>query len=62
MGWYEMDFIKALRTGMTPSGRELPEAMPWRYIGKMTDEELQSNWLYLQSLPSLDHGLERTDL
>jgi hypothetical protein len=36
--------------------------MPWPYLGQMTDEELQALWLYLQSLPSLEQGQERTDL
>jgi len=61
-GWSEADFITALRTGVTPGGHNLSEAMPWRYVGQMTDEELQAIWLYLQSLPALEQGTERTDL
>lgn len=61
-GWSEADFITALRTGVTPSGHVLNEIMPWRYVGQMTDEELQAIWLYLQSLPELEQGTERTDL
>lgn len=61
-GWSEADFITAMRTGMTPSGHNLSEAMPWRYVGQMTEEELQAIWLYLQSLPALEQGTERTDL
>lgn len=51
----------ALRGGVTPSGRVLSETMPWQYVGKMTDEELRAVWLYFQSLPVLEQGLERTD-
>ncbi len=61
-GWSESDFITTLRTGVTPGGHNLSEAMPWRYVGQMTDEELQAIWLYLQSLPALEQGTERTDL
>ena len=61
-GWSESDFITTLRTGVTPSGHNLSQAMPWRYVGQMTDEELQAIWLYLQSLPALEQGTERTDL
>ena len=61
-GWSESDFITSLRSGVTPSGRILSETMPWRYVGQMTDEELQAIWLYLQSLPALEQGLERSDL
>ena len=61
-GWSESDFITTLRTGVTSGGHKLSETMPWRYVGQMTDEELQAIWLYLQSLPALEQGTERTDL
>ena len=50
--WSEADFIAALRTGTTPSGRVLAEAMPWKSFGHLTDSEIQAVWLYLQSLPT----------
>ncbi len=55
--WSEEDFITTLRTGVTPSGHELTDNMPWQYVGQMTDEELQAIWLYLQSLPALEQNL-----
>jgi mono/diheme cytochrome c family protein len=61
-GWSEEDFITAIRTGETPSGHVMSEIMPWRYVGQMTDKELQAIWLYIQSLPALEQGTERTDL
>ena len=54
--WSEEDFIATLRTGMTPSGHQLKESMPWKYFGQMTDDELKALWMYLQSLPSLAQG------
>lgn len=52
--WPEADFITALQTGVTPSGRELdPVAMPWPGIGTADVDELQALWLYLSSLPAL---------
>jgi mono/diheme cytochrome c family protein len=52
--WTEADFIKTLRTGVTPSGTQLPnEFMPWKSKGLMTDDELKAVWAYLQSLPPL---------
>jgi mono/diheme cytochrome c family protein len=60
-GWSEAEFMTALRSGVTPSGRVLSDTMPWKYVGQMTDEELRAVWLYLQSLPALEQGLERTD-
>lgn len=53
-GWTEADFITAMRTGVTPSGRHLYEYMPWEIYGHMTDEELKAIWLYLDSLPALE--------
>lgn len=51
-GWTEADFMTAMRTGRRPDGGEIDgNAMPWRAIGKASDEELRSMWLYLSSLP-----------
>jgi mono/diheme cytochrome c family protein len=54
--WSEADFMTTLRTGVTPSGYQLKDAMPWTYFGQMTDDELKAVWLYLQSLPALEQG------
>lgn len=51
-GWTEADFITAMRTGITPTGRQLnPLFMPWESVGKLDDDELRGLWLYLESLP-----------
>jgi mono/diheme cytochrome c family protein len=53
--WSEADFIRTLRTGVTPQGRELdPKLMPWSAVGKLSDDELKAIWLYLQSLPPVE--------
>ena len=50
--WSEEDFITTMRTGVTPSGRQLdPEFMPWKEFGQLGEEELKGIWLYLSSLP-----------
>lgn len=50
--WSEAGFIEAMRTGVTPDGRQLdPAFMPWESFGKFTDEELIGLWMYLQSQP-----------
>jgi cytochrome c553 len=54
--WSQTDFIATLHTGATPGGRQLGDSMPWKYLGRMTDEELSAVWLYLQSLPALEQG------
>lgn len=51
--WNQAQFVSTMRTGVTPSGRVLdPEFMPWLYFTKMTDDELNAVWLYLESLPA----------
>jgi len=52
--WSEADFIQVLRTGITPTGRQLSDYMPWKSFGKMSDDELRAIWLYLESLPALE--------
>ena len=54
--WTEQEFFTTLRTGVTPSGYQLNEEMPWMSYGQMTDDELKALWLYLQSLPALEQG------
>lgn len=50
--WGEPGFRQTLRTGRTPDGRALnAEVMPWGYFARMTDEELHSIWLYLETVP-----------
>lgn len=54
--WSEEDFMRTLRTGVTPGGHQLKDVMPWKYVGQMTDAELKAVWMYLQSLPALPQG------
>ena len=49
--WSEADFRNTLRTGTRPDGTTLGDEMPWRTMGKMTDEELGAIFRYLRSLP-----------
>ena len=56
--WSEEDFITTLRTGVTPYNHQMSDSMPWKGLGKMTDDELKTIWLYLQSLPALETTTE----
>lgn len=57
-GWTFEDFLTAMRTGVTPNGRQLKEEwMPYETLfGDMTDEEWEAIWLYLQTLPPKEFG------
>lgn len=49
--WSDEQFINTLRTGVTPYGRELnSEYMPWKYFGRMTDDELTAIRRYMVSV------------
>lgn len=54
IGWSAEDFLKAIKTGVKPSGSNLNEAMPWQLYSGMTDDDLQALWMYLHSLPALE--------
>lgn len=55
-GWTEADFVRAMREGRRPDGRQLHDFMPWRQFRRMTDAELHSLWLYLRSVPAKPFG------
>jgi len=48
--WTEADFIRAMRTGITPDGRVLDTQMPWNAFQKITDRDLKSLWAYLKTI------------
>ena len=55
-GWSDADFIKAMRTGVTPAGKQLTSFMPYKYIGRLSDDELKAIYLYLKSVPAAAMG------
>jgi mono/diheme cytochrome c family protein len=50
-GWKLEEFVATMRTGVDPNGHELGKEMPWRPIGRMSDEELHAVYEYLTHLP-----------
>lgn len=53
--WSEDDFIRTLRTGVDPRGHPLHPFMPWRQVGRMTDDDLRAIYRYLRTIPPLHH-------
>ena len=45
--WKQEDFVRALKTGVLPDGKQLTPAMPLKTFGEMNDTELAALWLYL---------------
>ncbi len=49
-GWSQHDFVKTMRTGVTPDGRVLSARyMPWLRYGKMKDAELEAIFGHLSA-------------
>lgn len=59
--WSEENFVRAMRAGVTPEHRVLdPTLMPWPRFSRMSDQELQAVWSYLQSLPDEEAVVRRS--
>lgn len=52
----EADFFRALREGVRPPGTQLHTAMPWQYFRNLSDGELRSIWMHLQTVPRREFG------
>jgi mono/diheme cytochrome c family protein len=56
------DFVAAMRTGRTPSGRHLdPLVMPWPHYAKLTDRDLRAVFTYLQTLSPIANAIPATE-
>ncbi len=53
-GWTLDQFVTTIRTGKDPSGHMLSDAMPWKVLGRLDDEELGALYAYLHSLPPVE--------
>ena len=54
--WNEDDFIKTIRTGVTPSGHQLSAGMPWKEISAFTsNNDLRAIYAYLGKLSAPAH-------
>ena len=53
--WTEAQFVTALRTGTRPDGTVMLPFMPWPVYATWSDEDLHAVWLYLRSVPAVEH-------
>jgi cytochrome c5 len=56
--WTEEQFIETIRSGVTPSGHQLSDHMPWKGYRNFYDDELKAIYMYLQSVPKLEQYTE----
>lgn len=54
--YQEADFVKLLRTGVRPSGTRVSDVMPWKYAKNLSDDEIHTLWLFLQTVPRKEYG------
>lgn len=57
--WSEEEFLRTIRTGVNPAGRELHEFMPWPRLGRMTDDDLRAIYRYLRRVPPVRQDVSR---
>jgi mono/diheme cytochrome c family protein len=50
--WSLDQFVATMRTGVDPTGHELSTEMPWRPVGRMSEDELRAIYEYLTHLPA----------
>lgn len=52
--WTEQDFIRALKEGRDPHGRNYFPVFPYIYFAKITDEDARALYAYFMSLPPVN--------
>lgn len=60
--WSELDFIRALRDGVSPSGDNYYPSFPYPAYTKLTDDDLRALWAYLKTQPAVKQVNRRHDL
>jgi mono/diheme cytochrome c family protein len=60
--WSEIDFVVAMRTGVSPEGKHLYPAFPYTSYHLMTSDDVRDLFAYLKTLPAIkgrvrDHNL-----
>lgn len=52
--WTEKDFIRALKDGRDPKGRNYFPVFPYVYFSKMTDDDARALYAYFMSIPAVN--------
>jgi mono/diheme cytochrome c family protein len=60
--WTEADFIRAMRLGDRPDGKNYFPAFPYPSFTKISDPDLHDIWAYLRSLPPSARANQEHDL
>ncbi len=57
--WSEGDIVRAVRTGVSRTGKPLMPPMPWTDFAHYTDEDAFAVAAYLKSLPAVKHRVPK---
>ncbi|MBI1224829.1 MAG: c-type cytochrome [Bacteroidetes bacterium] len=57
--WTEEQFVKAVKTGIRPNGPAL--RFPMTPFTALTDEEAKAIWAYLQTVPAINHDVNKLE-
>jgi mono/diheme cytochrome c family protein len=60
--WTEADFVRAVRQGERPDGKNYFPAFPYPSFTKIVDEDLRDLWAYLRTLPPSARANQEHDL
>lgn len=52
--WTEKDFIRAMKDGRNPKGRNYFPVFPYLYFSNMTDDDVRALYAYFMSIPSVE--------
>lgn len=61
-GWSEADFLRALRGGVAPDGRQYYPAFPYTAYTGMSDADARALWAYLKTRSPANHANTPHDL
>lgn len=61
IGYYdEEQFVRTIRTGHV-GARPLSPTMPWRFLRHLRDDDLEAIYMYLRTLPPVQHRVDNTE-
>ncbi|MEJ2517372.1 MAG: cytochrome c, partial [Methyloceanibacter sp.] len=60
--WTRDDFANALRNGVDDEGAPLYPAMPYVHYTKMTDDDLDALWAYMQTVTPVNNEVKVNEL
>jgi mono/diheme cytochrome c family protein len=61
-GWSQLEFDRALRTGVGKDGEHLYPVFPYPYFTKISDEDVAALYAYLRAIPAVKYSAPANDM